>query len=500
MARKVKSVPSTTPDPASFQFTPIPPPILTDLPLHPIDYRKLAFGKRVNLERLEYLLGKIEPGTLTDDETNLIAYVIVQRELSFAFDYAEKGFFSRDYYPDYKIPTIEHVPWQSYPIKIPQAILPDVREQILREQRLGRFEPTVSSYRSSMFAVAKKPGSVPPVRLVINLEPLNAVTVHDSAMPPNINDFAESFVGYAMYGLADMFSGFDARMVHVDSRPLQAFHSPAGPLQQCTLVQGYTNAVQEFGRCTQHALKELVPRKADSFLDDCGVKGPRTRYNDEPIPENPGIRRFVYEYIQTFDEFLGAVHAAGITISGLKTMPATQKLHIVGTTVSLEGWIYQPSSAQKVIDYPYPTSITEVRGFLGVAAGGRKWIKGFATIAKPLTELTRTTEADFLFTDEAKQAMDYLKKRLSTAPVLVKIDYSLAKRVGLPPRASDEGLIVVGVDGSYIGAGWAVYQVQEGVKRISLYGGCTFNRTEQNYGQPKTEVYAVFRAFKQLRH
>jgi len=494
VVRKVKPVPTTTPDPVSFQLKPIPPPVPTDLPFHPIDYHELPLGKRITMDRLKLLLGKIKPGTLTEEETNLIAFVIHKRELAFAFDYAEKGFFSREYYPDYKIPTIEHVPWQSYPIRIPDAILQDVKEQIQREEKLGRFEPTVSSYRSSMFAVAKKPGSVPPVQLVINLEPLNAVTVRDSAMLPNINEFAESFIGYAMYGLADMFSGFDARHVHPESRPLQAFHTPNGPKQQCTLVQGYTNAPQEFCRCAQHAMKPLPPDITDSFIDDSGIKGPRSRYNNEAIPENPGIRRFVWEYIQNFDLFLGAVINAGITVSGLKTTPATLKLQIVGTIVSYDGWIYAPLQAQKVIDYPYPKTVSEVRGFLGVAGGGRRWIKGFALIAKPLTELTRASDAEFILTDEAKDAVDVLKKRLSSTPVLVKIDYQLARQVGLPPRTSDEGLIIVGVDGSYIGAGWAVYQVQEGVKRVAIYGGCTFSGAKQNYGQPKTEVYALYRA------
>jgi hypothetical protein len=63
-----------------------------------------------------------------------------------------------------------------------------------------------------MFAVAKKAGaeSTPLVRLVISLETLGAVTIQGSALPPNISEFAESFVSFAIYGLANLFSGFDA--------------------------------------------------------------------------------------------------------------------------------------------------------------------------------------------------------------------------------------------------------------------------------------------------
>jgi hypothetical protein len=68
-----------------------------------------------------------------------------------------------------------------------------------------------------MFPVMKKPGSVPPVRIILNLEPLNAISIQDAAMITNINEFAESFVGYSMYGLADLFSGFDAIWIHPKS-------------------------------------------------------------------------------------------------------------------------------------------------------------------------------------------------------------------------------------------------------------------------------------------
>jgi hypothetical protein len=208
------------PNPEAHFFREIPRTTLTDLPTHPPDYRKLKFGRRVTLERLELMLSKIPQGILSKEEIDLLAYIVVAREFAFAFQYSEKGSFSSEYYPDYEFPTIEHTPWQHRPIPIPAAMLEDVRKVILDNEASGRFEPTVSSYRCAMFPVAKKPGSDPPVRIILNLESLNAVTVQDAAIIMNVNDFAESFVGYAIYGLADLFSGFDAIWIHPKSRPL----------------------------------------------------------------------------------------------------------------------------------------------------------------------------------------------------------------------------------------------------------------------------------------
>ncbi|KAJ3743874.1 hypothetical protein DFH05DRAFT_1376212, partial [Lentinula detonsa] len=138
--RKVRLVPTYFPNPAAQQFKEIPDAVPIRLPTHPVDYRKLDFSGRVTLERLESMLKKIEPGVLSEAETNLIAYIVVQRGNAFAWTYAEKGYFSRKYYPDYEIPTIEHIPWQSKPINIPKAILGDVISTIRDNEAAGRFE------------------------------------------------------------------------------------------------------------------------------------------------------------------------------------------------------------------------------------------------------------------------------------------------------------------------------------------------------------------------
>ncbi|KAF7334396.1 Retrovirus-related Pol polyprotein from transposon 17.6 [Mycena venus] len=372
-------------------------------------------------------------------ETDLLAYVVVTRESAFAFDYSEKGCFSREYYPNYEIPTIKHTPWQRAPIKIPHAIIEDVRKVILDNEAAGRFEPTVPSYRSPMFAVSKKPGSTP----------------LDSALPPNINESAESFLK--------------------DQDPYLHFIRQRDP-----------NSNARWPRVTQMRFKylDVVPKKADAFIDDCGVKGPMSRYNNESIPSNPNIRRFVWEYIQILDEFLGVLIMAGITA-----------IHRV-----VRGWIISPSLVQRVLDWLLPASVSDIQSFLGLAGGSRRWIKGFALIAKPLTLLLWDPTTEFVLTVEAIRAHEILKQQITSAPVLVRIDYSLAKLIKRPPRESDEGMIIVGVDSLWMGSGWAVYQIKDGQKHPAIYGSCTFSETEQNYGQPKTEVYGVFRAFKELCH
>ena len=80
--------------------------------------------------------------------------------------------------------------------------------------------------------------------LMHDLQPLNAVTIRDSLVPPFVEHLAESFGGYVVYGMMDLFAGYDQRPLHVDSRDMTMFNSPLGPHCLTTLPMGHTNAVQ----------------------------------------------------------------------------------------------------------------------------------------------------------------------------------------------------------------------------------------------------------------
>ena len=66
------------------------------------------------------------------------------------------------------------------------------------------------------------------VCLVIDLQKLNAVTIRDTSLWPHVEDFAEGFVGQAIYGAADLFAGFDAQIVSFDSGTPSTMHLTDG--------------------------------------------------------------------------------------------------------------------------------------------------------------------------------------------------------------------------------------------------------------------------------
>jgi hypothetical protein len=96
-----------------------------------------------------------------------------------------------------------------------------------------------------------------------------------------------------------------------------------------------------------------------------------------------------------------------------------------------------PSKNQDVLSWEVPKNVTEIHSFLGLARYYRRFIEGFSMICKPMTELLRK-DKKFEWLAKCKHSFQELKKRLTTAPVLVIPD--MEKQFSIYCDASGQGL------------------------------------------------------------
>ncbi|KAI4310376.1 hypothetical protein MLD38_035357 [Melastoma candidum] len=153
----------------------------------------------------------------------------------------------------------------------------------------------------------------------------------------------------------------------------------------------------------------------------------------------------------------------------------------LGHIVSAEGIAVDPSKVEAVLNWPRPTTVTEMRSFLGLAGYYRRFIEGFSRIARPLTQLLKK-EAAFEWTHECEESFLELRNILTSAPVLV-----------LP---SGSGGFVDYCDASYSGLGAVL--MQHG--RVVAYASRQHKVHEQNYPTHDLELAAVVFALKIWRH
>ena len=163
-------------------------------------------------------------------------------------------------------------------------------------------------------------------------------------------------------------------MAH-ESRPLTTFETPLGRFQLTRLPQGATNSVAVYQAQMMWILQDEVPQHVGIFIDDGGIKEPESRYNDEVLKENPGIRRFIWEYAVTLERVLFRIEEAGLTVSGSKFAACVPELEIVGHVVGYHGRTISEKKLNKILTWPVPKDTTEVRGFLGTCVYVRMFIE-----------------------------------------------------------------------------------------------------------------------------
>jgi hypothetical protein len=152
---------------------------------------------------------------LWSEELKLVQWLVRIHEKAFAWIPTERGRLDERYFPLVKIPTIQHTPWVVFNMPIPAAIQQDTIQIIKDWITSGVYEPSTAAYRSHWFCVLKGDGKS--LRLVHDLQPLNAVTIRDASTPPFMEQLAESFAGNAVDGMMDLFAGYDQCPLHVES-------------------------------------------------------------------------------------------------------------------------------------------------------------------------------------------------------------------------------------------------------------------------------------------
>jgi hypothetical protein len=153
----------------------------------------------------------------------------------------------------------------------------------------------------------------------------------------------------------------------------------------------------------------------------------------------------------------------------------------LGHTISSDGISVDPSKVQEVMDWKPPTSVHQIRSFLGLAGYYCRFIPDFSKIAKPMTELLKKG-VTFSWNEKCEEAFHTVRAHLTTTPILAQPDNS---------KPFD-----VYCDASGIGLGCVLIQNN----RVIAYASRALWTHEQNYPTHDLELAAVIHALKIWRH
>jgi hypothetical protein len=140
----------------------------------------------------------------------------------------------------------------------------------------------------------------------------------------------------------------------------------------------------------------------------------------------------------------------------------SEKIAFLGHILTAEGIEVDPSKVEAVSKWKQPSNVSEVRSFLGMAEYYCRFIKGFSSIARPMTELLKK-DNKFVWTPKCEESFQIIKEKLTTTPILT-----------LPDIHQD---FVVFCDASRQGLGCVLMQNE----KVIAYASRLLKLHEQNY-------------------
>ncbi|WVZ87398.1 hypothetical protein U9M48_034038 [Paspalum notatum var. saurae] len=288
-------------------------------------------------------------------------------------------------------------PFRLKPYRYNPAQKDEIEKQVAELLSNGMIQASASPFASPVLLAKKKGGEW---RLCVDYRRLNALTVKDKFPLPVIDELIDELSGAQWFTSLDMKSGFhQIRMASTDMYKT-AFQTHFGHFEYKVMPYGLTGAPATFQRVMNVMLAPLLRVCVIVFIDDILV------------------------YSKTWSDHL-----------------QHQQLPYLGHIISAQGVATDPHKISIVQHWPVPTSIKELRSFLGMAGYYRKFVKHFGVIAKPLTDLLKKN-IPFVWTDAHDFAFHSLKEALVTAPVLALPDFSKPFTIETDASAKGVGAVL----------------------------------------------------------
>lgn len=327
-------------------------------------------------------------------------------------------------------------------------------------------EPSHSSWCSPVLIVKKPNGDN---RLCLDSRLLNRVTKRDTYPLPRVSNIIDNLRNARFLSTIDLKSAFWQIPLEEESKQKTAFAIAGRGLFHFKVMPfGLINASQ-----TQQRLMDVLfhaeEDKVWAYLDDIVICS--TTFE---------------EHTMLLRKVMLVLKSANLTINVDKCKFARPSLRYLGYIIDKDGLRTDPEKVEAIINFPRPTTFTELKRFIGLASWYRRFVKDFSDVAAPLHDLTKGKKSKkFVWTKEAEVAWLKLKTLLTSTPVMTCPDYTKP--------------FVIQCDASSTGIGAVLCQKTDEIDQPVAYLSRKLNEREAKYSASERELLSVVYAVEKFR-
>ena len=353
-----------------------------------------------------------------------------------------KDVFSKEGDPISSTSLVEHkIYTEGPPVRLPfrrqnPLVRAQEQSQVKEMLRDGVIRPSISPWASPVVMVKKKDGSM---RFCVDFRKVNDATIKDAHPLPRIDDTLESLHGAKFFSTLDLKSGYWQVPIREQDKEKTAFRTCSGQLYEFNqLPFGLCNAPATFSRLMDSTLAGLAWNTCLYYLDGIIVFSASWE-----------------EHLERLKAVFERLRRANLKLGAAKCHLARREVSFLGYKVTPEGLEPEPKLMEAINRLTPPTSVTEVRSFLGLVGYYRRFIRRFSDKAAPLNALLHKDQ-EWRWTPHCQEAFELLKGEISQKPVSAYPDFSKPFRLY--------------TDASNLGLGAILAHNQEGKECIILEG------------------------------
>ncbi|KAG7671663.1 hypothetical protein KSW81_003791 [Nannochloris sp. 'desiccata'] len=405
--------------------------------------------------------GDLIPRLTTDEDPWANIHETYEKEYFDVFDL--RTFFPPERNVQHEIPLEPgHVPPCQRPYRISPREMEELQKQIREMIDAGIIQPSSSPYAAPVIFVPKQDGTL---RMCVDYRALNKITIKDKFPLPKMDELLNCLEGARYFSKIDLKSAYYQVRVKEEDIPKTAFNTRYGHYEFRVMPFGLTNAPATFQKLMNSIFADSMEKFLVVYLDDILIFSKTAEEHDKHI-------RYVLDRLREHQ-----LHA------GLQKCRFFQtEIEFVGYLLTAEGIHMLPKKVDAILNWPVPTTASQVKSFLGLATFYRHFVEHFAHKAIPLYQITRKNQI-FTWLPRHQEAFEQLKLALTTAPVLAPPDFNLPFEIH--------------TDASDFAAGAVLSQ--EGNHPIAFLSH-VFKPAELNYSTYDKEFLAIILALRAWRH
>ena len=270
---------------------------------------------------------------------------------------------------------------------------------------------------------------------------------------PRVDEILDKLGGTGYFSSLDLASGYWQVPVNEEDIEKTAFTVGSSHYEFTVMAFGMTNAPATFQRMMTKRLAGIEGSLV--FIDDIIIFADTWE-----------------EYRRILEKVLRQIKEAGLKIKGSKCQFGKESVEFLGHIASAKGIQPNPAKVHAVQSFPTPSSLSDVRAFVGMASYYRRYVRNFADIAGPLHELTKGGR-EFCWTPSAENTFNHLKHQLSTSPIFS------------PPNFTTPFLVYT--DTSDTGLGAVLLQRIGSTEHVVCYASRSLTSADENYSTTEKE-------------